>query len=155
MDWWGRVWDNDSARQPPPYPEPEATWWDEAYAIHPLLPVVTDAWWAVLPEPGQVHATAPWPDALRRAGQAPVRDRMYEVFRETLRLSGDWERGAPPACEAARHSTGLWRDAAPSDAAPSASQRAHPQMGAVPDCLTTAPLDLGGQLTRRHATLPL
>ena len=95
VDWWGRVWDNDPARQPPPYPGPEATWREVAYAVHALLPVVTDEWWAVLPEPGEVYATALWPNALSRAGPGPARDRMYQVFQETLRLAGDWERGGP------------------------------------------------------------
>ena len=53
VDWWGHVWDNDPARQPPPYPGPEATWREVAYAVHALLPVVTEVWWAVLPEPGR------------------------------------------------------------------------------------------------------
>ena len=83
-----------------------------AYAVHALLPVVTDVWWAVLPEPGEVHATALWPDALRRAGPGPVQDRMYKVFQETLRLAGDWERGGPerappPALPRARAGTML------------------------------------------------
>ena len=69
-DWWSRVWDNDPARQPPPYLGPGATWRDVAYAVHALLAVVTDVWWAVLPEPGEVHATARWPDALRRVGRS-------------------------------------------------------------------------------------
>ena len=112
VDWWGRVWDNDPARQPPPYPGPEATWRDVAYAVHDLLPEVSDVWWAVLPEPGEVHATALWPDALRRAGPGAARDRMYEVFRETLRLAGDWERGGlaralAPALPRARGGTPL------------------------------------------------
>ena len=112
VDWWGRVWDNDPARQPPPYPGPEATWRDVAYAVHDLLPEVSDVWWAVLPEPGEVHATALWPDALRRAGPGAARDRMYEVFQETLRLAGDRERGglarAPaPALPRARGGTPL------------------------------------------------
>ena len=59
VDWWGRVWDNDPARQPPPYPGPEAAWREVAYAVHALLPVVTDVWWAVLPQPGEVHAHTP------------------------------------------------------------------------------------------------
>ena len=97
---------------PPPYPGPEATWRDMAYAVHDLLPEVSDVWWAVLPEPGEVHATALWPDALRRAVPGAARDRMYEVFRETLRLAGDWERGgharAPaPALPCARGGTPL------------------------------------------------
>ena len=95
VDRWGRVWDNDPARQPHPYPGRGATWCEVAYAVHALLPVVTDVWWAVLPEPAEVHATALWPDALNRAGPAPHQDRMCEVFRETLRLAGDWERGGP------------------------------------------------------------
>ena len=108
--WWGRVWDHGPARQPPPYPGPEATWREVAYDVHALLRVVTDVWWAVLPEPGEVHATALWPDALSRAGPGPVQDRMYEVFSETLRLAGDWERGGPerappPALPRARGGT--------------------------------------------------
>ena len=90
---WGRLWDNDPARQPPPYPGPELTWRDVAYAVHALLPTVSDVWWAVPPEPGEVHATALSPDALRGAGPGAARDRMYEVFREALRLEGDRERG--------------------------------------------------------------
>ena len=95
VDRWGRVWDNDPARQPPPYPGREATWREVAYDVHALLPVVTEVWWAVLPEPGGVHATAMWPDAPSRAGPGPVQDRMYELFPETIRLAGDWERGGP------------------------------------------------------------
>ena len=71
-DWWGRVWANDPARQLPPYPGPEATSREVAYDVHALLPVVTDVWWAVLPEPGEVHATALWPDALSRARPGPI-----------------------------------------------------------------------------------
>ena len=55
--------------------------------------------------------------------------------------------GRPPACEAAHPAARPWRDAAPPYAAPSAAQRAHPGMGPGPDCLTTAPQDLGRQLT--------
>ena len=42
VDWCGRVSDNDPARQPPPYPGPEATWREVAYDVHALHPVVTD-----------------------------------------------------------------------------------------------------------------
>ena len=147
VDWWGRVWDNDPARQPPPYPRPEAMWRDVAYAVHALLPVVSDVWWAVLPEPGEVHATALWPDALRRAGPGAARDRMYEVFRETLRLAGDWERGACPSARPRRHAT-------PHGAAPSASRHARPWMGAGANSLIVAQRDLGQRLSCRHAWLP-
>ena len=123
VDWRGRVWDNDPARQPPPYPRPEATWREVTYAVHALLPVVTDVWWAVLPQPGEVHATALWPDALNRAGPGPVQDRMYEVFQETLHLAGDWERGGPerappPALPRARGGTPLPAPPPPPPSAP-------------------------------------
>ena len=105
-------WTMTPPASPPPYPGLEATWRDVAYAVHDLLPEVSNVWWAVLPEPGEVHVTALWPDALRRAGPGAARDRMYEVFRETLRLAGDWERGgvarAPaPALPRARGGTPL------------------------------------------------
>ena len=67
-----------------------------ADAVHALLPMVTEAWWAVLPEPGEVHAMAWWPDVLRRIGPGSGRDRLHEVFQEALRLAGDWEQGGPP-----------------------------------------------------------
>ena len=52
VDRWGRVWDNDPARQPCPNPTPAATWLDVAKAMHALLPLVTDVWWAILPPGG-------------------------------------------------------------------------------------------------------
>ena len=58
----------------PPYPGPEALWREVAYAVHALLLVVTDVWGAVMPESGEVHATALWPDPLRSAGPGPVHD---------------------------------------------------------------------------------
>ena len=66
-----------------------------AYAVHALLPVVTDVWWAALPQPEEIQATARWPDVLRRTVPGPDRDRLHEVFPEALRLAGDWERGGP------------------------------------------------------------
>ena len=101
VDWWGRVWDNDPARQPPPYPGPEATWRDVAYAVHALLPVVSDVWWAVLPEPGEVHATALWPDALGRAGPGGPGTACAR------------SSGRPPASRATGSAAGLARAPAP------------------------------------------
>ena len=154
VDWWGRVWDNDPARQPPPYPGPEATWRDVAYAVHDLLPEVSDVWWAVLPEPGEVHATALWPDALRRARPGVARDRMYEVLRETLRLAGDWERGGLARAPAPALSARPRRHATPHGAAPSAARHARPWMGTGADSLILAQRDLGQRLSSRHAWLP-
>ena len=122
------------------------------YAVHAHhLCLVTDVWWAGLPEPGEVHATALWPGALSRAGPGPVQDRIYEAFRETLRLAGHWERGGPECALLPRPAARPWRNAAAPSAAPSAAQRANPRMGTGPDCLTLALQDLGRQLTCRHA----
>ena len=155
VDWWGRVWDNHPARQPPPYPEPEATWREEACAVHALLPVVTDVCWGVLLEPGEVHATARWPDALRRIGPGPDRDRLYEVLEETLRLAGDWEQGhprpaRPPPLPLARGGTLL-----PPTPPPTLPGAPALGMETGPECLTTALQDCGRKLTCMHAWLPL
>ena len=37
-------------------------------------------WWAALPEPGEIHATARWPDVLRHNDPGPDRDFLHEVF---------------------------------------------------------------------------
>ena len=66
-----------------------------AYAVHALLPVVTDVWWAALPGPEEVQTTARWPDVLRRAVPEPDRDRLHELFHEALCLAKNWERGGP------------------------------------------------------------
>ena len=98
VDWWGRVWDNDTARQPPPPPNPgaAATWLDVANAVHTLLPLVTDVCWATVPQPGEIHATVRWPDDLRRVDPRIQRDLLHEVAQEARRLAGGWEHGHPP-----------------------------------------------------------
>ena len=90
----------------------------------------------------------PMPSA---ALDGPDRDHMHKVFRETLRLAGDWQqaghlRAKPPAPPLAHGRTPL-----PPTPHPSAEQRAHPRMGTGPVSLTTALQDLGRQLTCRHA----
>ena len=62
-----------------PNPGPAATWLEVANAVHALLPLVSDVWWATLPEPGEIHATARWPDVLRRFDPSAVRDLLHEV----------------------------------------------------------------------------
>ena len=44
--------------QPPPNPHPglAATRLDVASAVHALLPLVTDVWWATLSERGEIHS---------------------------------------------------------------------------------------------------
>ena len=49
-----------------------------------------------LPEPGEVWATARWPDVLRRVDPSPHRDLPHEVAREAGRLADGWEHGRPP-----------------------------------------------------------
>ena len=66
-----------------------------AYAVNALLPVVTNVWWDALPEPEEIQATARWPDVLCRTVPGPDGDRLHDVFREALRLAGDYERGGP------------------------------------------------------------
>ena len=96
VDWWGRVWDNDPARKPPPPDaKPTATWLGVATAVHGVLPVVSELWWATMPEPGEVWATAQWPDVLRRVDPGLHQDLLQEVAREASRLAGGREHGCP------------------------------------------------------------
>ena len=92
---------------PPPDPDPSATWREVAVEVHALLPRLTDVWWAALPEPGQVGATARWPDILRRVPPA---------FRRPA-WAGDLRR--PPGLGAACPcGPGATVDLQPCDAAP-------------------------------------
>ena len=103
VDWWGRVWDNEPPPPPPtppPHPEPAATKLEVANAVHALLPMVSDLRWATLPELGEIHATARWPDVLRRVDPALHRDLLHEVAQEAHCLSGGWEHGHPPCTPA-------------------------------------------------------
>ena len=79
---------------PPRYPGPEARWRDVAWAVHALLPLVTDVWWTALLEPGEIRATAWWPDVLRRTEPGPDPDRLHEVHRGALRVATG-SRAAP------------------------------------------------------------
>ena len=63
--------------------------------MHALLPTVTDVWWATLTEPGEIHATARWPDVLRRVDPALHQDLLHEVTQEARRVAGGWEQGHP------------------------------------------------------------
>ena len=64
--------------------------------VHALLPLVTEGWWATVPEPGEIHATARWPDVLRRTDTGLHVDLLRKVAEEARRLAGGWEQGDPP-----------------------------------------------------------
>ena len=81
---------------PPPNPGPAATWLEVANLVHALLPLVTNVWGTTLPEQGKIHATARWPDVLRRVDPGLHRDLLHDVAKEARRLAGGWEQGHPP-----------------------------------------------------------
>ena len=84
------------ASPPPPNPGPAATWLDVANAVHALLPLVSDVWWAILPEPGEIHATARWPNVLCRVDLGLHQDVVHQVAQEGRRHASGWEQGRPP-----------------------------------------------------------
>ena len=140
VDWWGRVWDNDPAHQPPPPPRPgpAGTWLEVAHAVHALLPRVTDVLWATLPQPGGIHATAPWPDVLRRVDPALHQDLLHEVGQEARRLAGGCEQGHPPRTPAPPRAACQRRAAASAYAAPSTTRRTRLGLVTVADRLHNA-----------------
>ena len=156
VNWSGQVWDNNPARQPPLDPEPWATGREVAAEVHALLPRLTDLWWAALLEPGEVWATAPWPDVLRRIHPGPHRARGYPGGRPPCRGVGARLSPAstcpPPPPAACR-----WWIAASFHAASPASRRAHLGPVTSADRLTSvqrARLAQEGWLTFRHVMLP-
>ena len=58
-----------------------------ANAVHALLPLVTDVWWAALPEPGKIHATARWSDVLHHIDPGPYQNLLHEALQAALRLA--------------------------------------------------------------------
>ena len=64
-DCWGRVWENDLHTPPPPAFDNH--WSEVAGDGARLLPSsVTNVWWGMVREPGQVVETATGPDVLGR-----------------------------------------------------------------------------------------
>ena len=63
-DCWGRVWENDLYPPPPAF---DNHWSEVAGDGARLLPSsVTNVWWGMVREPGQVVETATGPDVLGR-----------------------------------------------------------------------------------------
>ena len=96
VDWWGRVWDNDPARQPPPpTPGPRRhglRWPTRCTPSSPWSPPSGGP-----PCQSRGRSTPPrWPDVLRRVDSGLHRDLLHEVGKEACRLAGGWEQGHPP-----------------------------------------------------------
>ena len=155
LDWRGPVLDNDPACVPPPNSGPAATCLDVANAVHTLLfLLVTDVWWATLPEPGEIHAMARWPHVLRRVDPGFKQDLLHQAAQEARCLAGGWEQGHPPRTPAPPPAACQRRAATSPYTAPSTTRRARPWTVNHADRLPSVQQAREKRVTCRRALLP-
>ena len=160
VDWWGRVWDNNPACHPPLWTLTPRRRGGVAAEVHSLLPRVNDVWWVTLPKPGEVWATALWPNILHRVPPSHRRDLVHKAASEADRLAEGWKHCHPSRTPALAMPPVSGNGPPPPRTPPSPSAgRAQLRLvtfvSLSPELALRAPTALGPPLTCRHAQLPL